>query len=462
MWKSIVDWFKGIFQSKDSLASKAPPNPIPAPAKKEEAVYSPPEEQVVIRRDDRQGWENLIEVIAKDNTRTLDMKIAALSQFILESARGTSRLALDYCNYGGIKFRPELEKIAVPVGYKAHDGLDTYAQFEGDAAFWEGYWIFISRSPYKGYEKFAHDKLGYIQHLKACGYAESPDYVAKVSALFGEARSLLERALKELELPIEVPKQPVPAPHDDPFNHLNHKYEMPTIVNVNIKTIIGHGGYSTSSGRAKGHVQHYTAGAIAPDSRQVISMLTSLGNRQGRLGCYGMDEEGVIYIPTSLGFTQKGYHAGNSRWRGVDGMNSYLMGIEVCNPGKLVKAGNEYFPYYQVVNGKVKPGAKAVDPARVRVWSKDQPTAMKRPDLQKGYQSRGVYMAFTAKQEKALINFALMQLQVNPAYSIDWVVGHDEISGSGKSDPGACLSLTMPEWRNMLSIVAQKNGIKVR
>jgi hypothetical protein len=183
-----------------------------------------------IRPDDQQGWLHLIEIYA-DDPRPMALKIASLAQFILESNRGKSKLAKEHLNYGGIKYRKELSDYAVPVKYEAHDGKDTYAKFEGDKAFIEGYWKFISRAPYKGFEKYADDSLGYLKHIKSKGYAESPNYVEKVSALFPEAEKLLKAAgAVVVEVPKEKPKvDSAPAGRSEWFITIPQGTCLPTL-----------------------------------------------------------------------------------------------------------------------------------------------------------------------------------------------------------------------------------------
>lgn len=407
-------------------------------------VFSPIEKEGAIRPDGRQGWKNLIDVYA-DDPRPMALKVVSLAQWIIESGRGTSLLSKQHLNYGGIKYRKELEGLATPVQYIAHDGKDTYAKFESDKAFIEGYWRFIARSPYKGWEQYADDSLGFLKHIKKAGYAESPTYVEKVSALFKEAEALLKAAAESTEVIVN----PIPDPIDPVVPggktaHEDHVYLKPTIFMVDVP-VKAHGSFKTKSGRPIGMVHHYTAGHLSPDSKHVINMLTDLGKRG--LGCMGMNEKGEIFVPKSLGFDKIGYHAGSSEWLGIKGLNSYLIGMEVCNPGRLYEYKGSFYTWFDCNSDKVpRQGAKAIDPLRVRTWTTSY-----------GKQSKGHYMAFTMDQEKALINFDLWQLSVNPDYKVEFLVGHDEISKSGKQDPGASLSMTMPEYRALIRRLYLKN-----
>lgn len=42
----------------------------------------------------------------------------------------------------------------------------------------------------------------------------------------------------------------------------------------------------------------------------------------------------------------KGWHAGESKWGNISGLNSYSVGIEVVNIGPLKKKGDKFFDYY--------------------------------------------------------------------------------------------------------------------
>ncbi|WP_422375777.1 glucosaminidase domain-containing protein [Roseibium sp.] len=129
-------------------------------------------------------WHDLIRKYATHSIDAPDLKIVTLAQWALESGFGTSALATDHLNFGGLKFRARVNRdrpLAEPVDYMAHDGLDTYCAFASLEDFIDGYWAFIDNgSFYDGWRAFAEDPSGYIGHLKAGGYAGDPNYVAKV------------------------------------------------------------------------------------------------------------------------------------------------------------------------------------------------------------------------------------------------------------------------------------------
>jgi len=122
------------------------------------------------------------------------LKAITIAQWIHESGRGTSELFTKYNNAAGMKYRVELNHLATPVDYVAHDGLDTYCSFKSLEDFLSGYWTFISRPVYQGWEKYANDPGGYLKHLIACNYAEDGEYLRKVLGHLDEAEKLLESA----------------------------------------------------------------------------------------------------------------------------------------------------------------------------------------------------------------------------------------------------------------------------
>jgi flagellum-specific peptidoglycan hydrolase FlgJ len=139
------------------------------------------------------SWDSFVKAVELTPIQFPNLKIAYLSQSILESGRGTSFLFKNAGNPYGIKWRKELQ------GHAEKIRLITPTEPEGaDWALWrkpedaiKGYWVFISRPPYVGWEAFGNDPARYIKHLHERKYATDPKYVSKVTALFDEATSLI-------------------------------------------------------------------------------------------------------------------------------------------------------------------------------------------------------------------------------------------------------------------------------
>ena len=111
------------------------------------------------------------------------------------------------------------------------------------------------------------------------------------------------------------------------------------------------------------------------------------------------------------------WHAGVSRWDGIEGLNSHSIGIEVTCPGYLTRddAGN-----YRTWTGQVYTG-RVVEAHHPNDRSKTGPK---------------YWAAFTEKQIETLIEIGATLYN---HYGMKEVVGHDMISPGRKSDPGPCM-----------------------
>ena len=120
-----------------------------------------------------------------------NLKEVTLAQWILESGRATSELATEHFNFGGLKWRSEMSPFATRVSYQAHDGVDDYCKFANIESFIRGYWAFIGRAPYAGWEDHAGSGEDYIRFIGS-KYTPTPGYADRVLELVAESRTLLE------------------------------------------------------------------------------------------------------------------------------------------------------------------------------------------------------------------------------------------------------------------------------
>lgn len=212
----------------------------------------------------------------------------------------------------------------------------------------------------------------------------------------------------------------------EPLRLGNRAYDMPLIksVDVDIQT---QGQYKTKSGKALGLVVHYTAGRMEQGDANAIATLKDMAARG--LGCLVMSSTGTIFKARNQDLDEVGWHAGKSEWKKKTGVSQYCMGMEICCPGLTDSKGTAWF------------GGKYSD---IRTVTK------------KDYGVDGTFVKYTPEQEKALIDFCMWQIDTNPEFNIDWVVGHHEIAPGRKSDPGGSLSLSMPAFRWMLKQKAAK------
>jgi hypothetical protein len=135
-------------------------------------------------------WQEFINVLKAANIPYPQLKPAQLAQAILESGRGTSELFLEHNNPYGLKWRREMSEIAQNVSYKAHDGVDDYCKFQTLEDAVKGYWLFIGRKPYQGWEQYSSPE-DYLKFIVGCGYCPDKAYANKVISILPEARKLL-------------------------------------------------------------------------------------------------------------------------------------------------------------------------------------------------------------------------------------------------------------------------------
>lgn len=383
-----------------------------------------------------QGWEHLIEVV-KNDSRKDALKIAMFSQCILESARGTSKLAKEHLNYAGLKYRKELEGLAEPVDYNAHDGVDTYCEFKSDEDFVAGYWAFIGRSPYAGWEEHTDSPEAYLSFIKSKGYAEDPNYVDQLKGLFDEARMTLG-----------IDSEPE---REDNGKHIDLGDDF-RIVEPNIVKVKGvkgskRGNFQTNSKIAKGLGVHFTAGAENDSNSDAINTLKYLVSRG--LCCPVMDHDGTIYVPEDWDIWRDwGYNFGASKWKGQSSVSRLAIGMEIVNAGRLEKYQGSYYPYYFLKKNSKGQVIGTKGPAH-----QSPRMVSKRDNMQ-----AGAYDPYTPEQERSLFNFALNLRVRNKDFTPEWFFGHDEVATplGRKNDPGGSLSMTMPEARAKLKAMIER------
>ena len=167
-------------------------------------------------------------------------------------------------------------------------------------------------------------------------------------------------------------------------------------------------------------VVHYTAGNLYKDD------VNQLSSGSAQVSCH-------IVIGRNGEVTQVGsfddiqWHAGASTWKGINGLNSYSIGIELTNPGYLKPTGDgrTYLAHF----------GKKYD------LYNDNLVLAEQPDVGSGTYG---WLPYTQAQLEAL---AAVVDALKKAYpSIKEVVGHEQISPGRKQDPGLGIIL---DWKLM-------------
>jgi len=156
-------------------------------------------------------------------------------------------------------------------------------------------------------------------------------------------------------------------------------------------------------------VMHYTAGGSASES------IEWLANPDAKASAHVVIAKNGD-ITQMVDFNKRAWHAGESTWKGVDGLNSYSIGIELDGFGYLGKTGpgqwkfrNTSVPDSEVVQATHKYGS---------------PT--------------GGWPKYPQVQLDAALQLARLLVQT---YRLEDVIGHDDISPGRKQDPGPAFDM---------------------
>ena len=376
-----------------------------------------------------------------------DLQNASLAQWILESGWGKSPLARDHFNFGGLKWRPEMANwteakdgvLVQPVKYEAHDGLDTYCKFASPSAYINGYWRFLMRSPYDGWENHASNPKDYISYLLKCGYTVSDTYLNDVLNLVPRAIALLAGASVH---PESAPTGGTSAIVKEPARvRRPSATKVPATKGAIGKIDAEH--WLTTAKRAPIDggglltplyvVIHYTEGFSADSS---VSGWKTKGD--GILAHVVIDRDGTIY--QCRPFNRICFHAGGhgmAIWQDprtgktYDGANSVSIGIEIANTGmnaalhKNLGTGKPY-PDGTTVAASHRNGSKGSSEARDgKEWE-----VYPKPQLRSVF---GLVSLLMAK------------------YDLHDITGHDCISSWRKADPGPAFPMLELRKANGLS-----------
>lgn len=177
---------------------------------------------------------------------------------------------------------------------------------------------------------------------------------------------------------------------------------------------------SSGTNKKKFIVVHYTAGNLYADD------VNQLSSGSAQVSCHiVIGRNGEVAQVGSFDDIQ--WHAGASSWKGINGLNSYSIGIELTNPGYLKPTGDgrtylaHFGKKYDLFNDKL--------------------VLAKQPDVGSGTYG---WLPYTEAQLEALTGVVEALRKAFP--SISEVVGHEQISPGRKQDPGLGIIL---DWKLM-------------
>lgn len=156
-------------------------------------------------------------------------------------------------------------------------------------------------------------------------------------------------------------------------------------------------------------VMHYTAGGSASES---ISWLANPDAKASAHVVIAKDGS----ITQMVDFNRRAWHAGESTWKGVDGLNGHSIGIELDSFGYLGSTGP----------GKWKFRSTSIPDSEVIVGT------------HKFGKPAGGWPRYPQKQLEVALELAKLLVQT---YRLEDVIGHDDISPGRKQDPGPAFDM---------------------
>jgi N-acetylmuramoyl-L-alanine amidase len=163
-------------------------------------------------------------------------------------------------------------------------------------------------------------------------------------------------------------------------------------------------------------VIHYSAGSAAISTVQYLASEKTMASAHLVIG-----RDSRIY--QLVDFNTQAWHAGRSHYLGKTGQNAYSVGIELENAGLLHERNKRYYTWF----GKRIPDEQVIQLV----------------NPQTGFHAW--WHTYTEIQLKTLKNVIGLLLY---HYKFNRVVGHSEISLTGKIDPGP--AFPMDEFKNLI------------
>lgn len=176
-------------------------------------------------------------------------------------------------------------------------------------------------------------------------------------------------------------------------------------------------------------VIHYTAAGT------LESTVSWFKQRRARASAHlviGRDGEIAQMVP----FDRIAWHAGRSAWRGLTGLNSHTIGIELCNWGPLTEA----------------PGGV------LRTWTGQEIAAAQCREARHRHEQRSCHWEMFS--EPQILAALAASAALVERYGLDEILGHDDIAPTRKLDPGPLFP--MEEFRSQLLGEAEAADVTAR
>lgn len=203
----------------------------------------------------------------------------------------------------------------------------------------------------------------------------------------------------------------------------------------------------------RGMIVHFNAGHSEHGQQDAIDCIAD-GIAQGYTYLC-LDKQGDLFQAHDI--FKWGYHAGESAWhiaaktlKLVGTVSDDLIGVEMCNAGKLTRVPGEdgvtrFYPWWAfAADGSLKYPNQDIPISEVRYVTEAKHAC-----------PTGWYQKYTDVQIQALIKLIYYMYQF-PSFKLEFVLGHHEVAGVlgigfwRKNDPGGSLPIPMAMFRDFL------------
>lgn len=184
-------------------------------------------------------------------------------------------------------------------------------------------------------------------------------------------------------------------------------------------------------------VLHDTASPLKPDG-DIAWLRGGPGQSQNASAHVVIDRAGKITQLIDLNIL--GWHAGISKWNGKSGCNSFTIGFEIDNPGKLAKVGDTVYRGVGTYDTR-KPPEYGPGPLRVAYAETPQ-------------HGKGYWLDYTDEQIEAVIELCRASVEAYP--SIKEIITHWLVSPGRKIDTNPLFPLQQVRDRVLGNMTQKK------
>jgi Mannosyl-glycoprotein endo-beta-N-acetylglucosaminidase len=398
-------------------------------------------------------WDQLVLAYRDAAVPAPAVKAVTLAQWMLESSRGTSELALQHNNFAGLRYVDDMSTLAARVRVETAESDGAFCTFTSIAAFMQGYWLFIQRPHFAGWQRFEDDPARFIDFIAERGFSTDPFYGDKVKALLPEAQLMLRtgggidpsepRRYDRMAFG-PLPTVELTAGLDPDFRYaadIRHTFRGARPAGLEGAVI-----RLDECPRAPLH---------GPDdaewgARQTLKWTAKQGSATAAIS-----RSGAVHLPANHDWRHWGHHAGQGLCprTGRGALSQRLASIDVNGPGKVYPTADHdiFVPWYNAVaTTKAGPDGAEIslpaldDAGRAKPIRLDWEVYRRRelrkaPPLRPGAPET-FHAPMTGAQYAALIQL-LMYLKRSFADSFrpEFIYGQDELTPQDMGGPGPAL-----------------------